>query len=425
MDAFSYSDGGLRVEGVPAEAIAEAVGTPVYVYSARTVREHYRKLDAAFSELPRIICFSIKSNSCLALLKILADEGAGFDVVSGGELFRAMRVGADPKKIVFAGVGKSDEEIEVALKAGILMFNVESEEELENINRIAGRIGTTAPVALRLNPDVDPHTHGYISTGKIENKFGLDLERAGALVAAAGRFGNVRITGVHVHIGSQITEVEPYAEALDRVGDFLRRNRSARAPMEYLDAGGGFGIFYRGGEAQPAEAFAHVMVPRIKPLGCTLILEPGRFIVGNAGVLLTRVRYVKTSPAKRFIIVDAGMNDLIRPSLYGAFHEVWPAKAGELPPSRGGPVAAAPGYGRADVVGPICESGDFLAKDRPMPEVKRGDLLCVFSAGAYGFTMSSNYNSRPRAPEVLVDGDRFRVVRRRETYEDLVALETF
>jgi len=408
---------------VSVSAIAAEYGTPVYVYSARTILEHYRRLAEAFAPADPLICFSVKSCGNLAVLKLLAGAGSGFDVVSGGELFRALKAGADPAKIVFAGVAKGDAEIAEALRAGIAFFNVESRAELENISRLAAETGVIARVALRVNPDVDPKTHKYITTGKAENKFGIDLETASSIARTVGDLGSVSLEGVHMHIGSQITLVEPYVEALRKVVDFVAAHRSDAAPLTHVNIGGGFGIFYKEHEARTPAEFAEELVPILASAGARLIMEPGRFIVGNAGIMLTTVRYVKQSGPKRFVLIDAGMNDLVRPTLYDAFHEIWPARADVPPPSRSEPDAEYTGLEEADVVGPVCESGDFLAKDRPMPQLGRGDVLAVFSAGAYGFTMSSNYNARPRAAEVLVEGDSFRLVRRRETYEDLVAPE--
>lgn len=429
MDYFRYVRGELMAEEVPVRELADRHGTPLYVYSARTILEHYRKLRDAFVEVPGLarpplICYSVKANSNLSILNLMKDEGAGFDVVSGGELFRTLKVGADPSKIVFAGVGKTDEEITQALEKGILLFNVESEEELANLDRLAGALGRTAPAALRVNPDVDPQTHTYISTGKKETKFGVDLERAKKILEGARKLRHVRLAGLHVHIGSQITKVDPYVETLQRILGFLPECRARGAAIEWLDIGGGFGIWYKDKTARPAREIAQAVVPILARTGCSVILEPGRFIVGNAGILLTRVVYVKESGEKKFVICDAGMNDLVRPTLYGAYHRIWPARteasvSGEPPDEEAwtGPAVV------TDVVGPICESGDFFAKERRLPPLRRGDLVAVFSAGAYGFAMASNYNSHPRPCEVLVSGSNERVVTARETYEDLVRHE--
>jgi diaminopimelate decarboxylase len=435
MDYFSYRNGELHAEDVPVREIAEAHGTPAYVYSARTVLEHFRKLRDAFGgpgalAEPPVICYSIKANSSLSLLNLLRREGSGFDVVSAGELYRALKVGADPKQIVFAGVGKADDEIAYALDQGILLFNVESEEELANIDRIAGAKGRKAPVALRVNPDVDPQTHTYISTGKKETKFGVDLSRAKRIVGwAVKELRNVDLAGLHVHIGSQITKVDPYVETLQRVSAFLPECAAMGATIRTLDIGGGFGIWYKDKTARPAAEMARAMLPFLKQTGCRILLEPGRFIVGNAGILVTRVLYVKESGEKKFVICDAGMNDLIRPTLYSAYHRVWPVR------TEGGHTGAVPDEDLwtgpsavTDLVGPICESGDFFAKERKLPPLKRGDLVAVFSAGAYGFVMASNYNSHPRPCEVMVAGKDARVVTARESMEDLVRqerIETF
>ncbi len=429
MDYFSYLRGELMVEDVPARELAEKFGTPLYVYSARTILEHYRKLRDAFAgaadlAAAPLVCYSVKANSSLSILKLMKDEGSGFDVVSGGELHRALKVGADPKKIVFAGVGKTDEEIAAALKEGILLFNVESDEEHANLDRIAGASGRKAPAALRVNPDVDPQTHTYISTGKKETKFGVDLVRARKIFARAGELRNVDLCGLHVHIGSQITKVEPYVETLRRVNAFLPQIRAEGARIEWLDIGGGFGIWYKDKTARPAREIAQAVVPHLQESGCRVILEPGRFIVGNAGILLTRVLYLKDSGEKKFAICDAGMNDLIRPTLYGAYHRIWPVRtdpghSGEVPDEDlwSGPSQV------TDVVGPICESGDFFAKERRLPPLKRGDLVSVFSAGAYGYAMASNYNSHPRPCEAMVAGREAKVVTERESMEDLLRNE--
>jgi diaminopimelate decarboxylase len=429
MDYFNYLRGDLMAEDVSVREIAEKHGTPVYVYSARTILEHYRKLRDAFAGAgdlghAPLICYSVKANSNLSILKLMKDEGSGFDVVSGGELYRALKVGADPGKIVFAGVGKTDEEITLALEKGILLFNVESEEELVNIDRIAGGLGRKASVALRVNPDVDPQTHTYISTGKKETKFGVDLQRARRILGSARELRNVQVNGLHVHIGSQITKVEPYVETLQRIAAFLPECRALGLRIEWLDIGGGFGIWYKDKLARPAREIAQAVVPLLQKTGCKVLLEPGRFIVGNAGVLVTRVLYVKESGEKKFVICDAGMNDLIRPTLYSAYHRIWPVRtdashSGEVPDEEHwtGPAAV------TDVVGPICESGDFFAKERKLPPLRRGDLVCVFSAGAYGYAMASNYNSHGRPCEVMVAGKDAQVVTRRESPEDLVRNE--
>jgi diaminopimelate decarboxylase len=417
MDHFHERGGALWCEEVPLRAVAEAAGTPCFVYSRATLEHHYDRLVEAFAGLDLLVCFSVKANSSLAVLDVLRRRGAGFDVVSGGELRRALRAGADPRKIVFAGVGKTAAEMAEALDAGILMFNVESAPELDLLERVARGRRRRADLALRVNPDVDPKTHTYISTGMRESKFGIDLETADGLARGLPRRRWLRMTGVHAHIGSQITEVGPHAEALRKAVAFAGRAKRAGNPITTLNMGGGFGIYYRGGEARPAAEFGRALAPLVRKAGLRLLMEPGRFIAGNAGVLLARVLFVKTSGERRFVVADAAMNDLIRPALYGAHHRVWPVEA---------PFPESEAAGRetdtlpCDVVGPVCETGDFLAKDRRLPPVREGDLLCVFSAGAYGMVMSSNYNSRPRAAEVMVDGGRFTVVRRRETFADLV-----
>lgn len=424
MDYFRYQKGSLHCEDVPVDDLAGTHGTPLYLYSTRTILEHYRKLAEAFAELKPIIAYSVKANSNLSILKMMKEAGAGFDVVSGGELYRALKIGADPKTIVFAGVGKTDDEIGYALDQDILLFNIESEEELENINRLAQARKKTARCALRINPDIDPHTHMYIATGKKETKFGVDLDRARRVLSRHHDFPNARIVGLHTHIGSQITKIEPYVETATRLAEFLPECAKLGSPIEWLDFGGGFGIWYKEKLARPAHEIAGALLPILRKMGIKLVLEPGRFIVGNAGILVTRVLYVKRSGDKNFVICDAGMTDLIRPTLYGAYHRIWPVRtepgyAGEVPDEEhwGGPLVL------SDVVGPICESGDFFAKERRLPPVKRGDLVAVFSAGAYGFTMSSNYNTHPRAAEVAVAGREAKVVTQRETIEDLLRKE--
>ena len=416
MDDFHHKHGRLHCEDVPLDRLAEVVGTPAYVYSVRTVVEHVKRLREAFAELDPLLCYALKANGNLALLDVVRRAGAGFDVVSGGELARVLSVGAKASTVVFAGVGKTVAEMEQALKAGILAFNVESEEEVEVLAAVAARVKRRAGVAIRVNPDVDPKTHTYISTGKKESKFGVDLERGEALARRVLALDSLELRGIQCHIGSQITTVEPYVQALEKTVALARKLRADAPALKYVDMGGGFGIWYRDAAAPEIAAYAKAMVPVLRDSGFRLILEPGRVIVGNAGVLLTRVLYRKTSGDKRFVITDAAMSDLIRPSLYGSYHRIWPV-AGDPPP----PLGTEPDLPLHDIVGPVCESGDFLAKDRPFPpDVKAGDLLAVMSAGAYGFVMSSQYNARPRAPEVLVDGAKFAVARRRETYADLV-----
>jgi diaminopimelate decarboxylase len=412
MDDFHVVDGDLWVEEIPVAAIAAAVGTPVYVYSRHTLVDHFRRLREAYRALDPQIRYAVKANGNLAVLATLAREGAGFDVVSRGEIFRVLQAGGDPGRIDFAGVGKRRDEIAYALEQGIETFNVESEAELDLIDRTARELGRTAHVALRVNPDVDPHTHTYISTGRKETKFGLDIERARRIAETTSERSGVLLSGLHVHIGSQITEVQPYVEMITRLLGLARDLRGFHPHLGTLNIGGGFGIHYREGEAPPMSAFADAIVPLLAGQGFRVHMEPGRLIVGNAGILVSRVVYEKRSGDKRFVICDAAMNDLIRPSLYGAFHRIEPV--------RPRPGATAP----ADIVGPVCESGDFLGKDRDLPPLEPDDLVAVRSAGAYGFVMSSNYNARPRAAEVLVDGNRFAVVRERETEDDLVRGET-
>jgi len=412
VNHFGYRAGELHCESTPLQTIAEAIGTPTYVYSARGILESFGAYDRAFASVPHLIAYALKANSNLSVLALLARAGAGAEVFSGGELFRALKAGVPPKKIIFAGPGKTQEEMSEALKADILMLNVESPAELKQLDRVAQELGVRAPVALRINPDVDPQTHPYISTGLMTSKFGIPIARAVEEYKAAQGLPGIEVVGVHMHIGSQLTQTAPFADALARVADLVETLRSWGVSLQYLDAGGGLGIRYQD-EAPPTPSeYAEVLLPLVKDLGVALILEPGRSIVGNAGALLTRVLYCKETDLKRFVIVDAAMNDLIRPSLYNAYHEIVPVVQ-----ARGRPTLV------VDVVGPICESGDFLARDRELPAVEEGELLAVMSAGAYGFAMASNYNARPRAAEVLVEGSRFSLVRRRESYQDLIAGE--
>jgi diaminopimelate decarboxylase len=417
MHFFEHRNGEMFAEGVPVRRIAREVGTPVYVYSLATLRRHYRVFDQAFAKIPHLVCFSVKSNSNLAVLRAFAREGSGFDIVSGGELYRALKAGADPKKIVFSGVGKKRKEIEAALKAGILMFNVESEQELGFLDEVGRGLGRKAPISLRVNPDVDPKTHPYISTGMKKNKFGIDIQRSVELYRKALSLGHLEVIGVDCHIGSQLTSVGPFVDAVSRIREYLDRVlvgylRKEGADIRYLDLGGGLGIQYKDEEPPHPEEYAAALIQGLAGLAVTLILEPGRVMVGNAGILVTEVLYLKETDDKKFVVVDGGMNDLIRPALYGSYQAICPVI------ERKGETIV------ADVVGPICESGDFFAKDREIRRPQPGDLLAVMSAGAYGFTMASNYNSHPKAPEVLVDGEQFYVVRQRETMEDLVRGET-
>ena len=421
MDCFEYRSGQLVCEDVPVEQIAEKMGTPLYVYSAATLRQHYRALAEAFAELDPTICFSIKSQSNTHILRLLAGEGSGFDVVSGGELYRAIQAGADPGTIVYAGVGKTDAEIADALAAGIRYFNVESEAEFENLSGIAAETGATGRAALRVNPDVDPKTHRYTTTGKKETKFGVDLERAERFFAAYGHDDNVALDGIHLHIGSPVYSPGPYVDAITKALGLIDRLRQAGFEVRCLNIGGGYAADYGTDRAPTAAEYAAEIVPLLRGRGLEVILEPGRQISGNAGILLARTLYVKSGGDRRFAIVDAAMTELIRPALYGGFHFIWPVRS-ETPPEISADYAPA-GSVTMDVVGGVCESADFLAKDRLLPEIQRGDLLAVFTVGAYGFVMSSQYNSRPRAAEVLVEGDAWRVIRRRETYEDLLRPE--
>ena len=420
MHSFRYHAGSLHCEEVDLAPVAADVGTPVYVYSATTTADHYRRLHSALGDLDHQICYAVKANSNRAILRLLRDEGAGFDIVSGGELFRVIKAGGDPTTCTFAGVGKSREEIEYALEQRVYSFNVESEAELEYLNEIAGAKNVSAPVAMRVNPDVEASTHKYVSTGKHENKFGIGLDRVRAVYERAMALKNITVRGVQMHIGSQITDAKPFVAAIEKVAPLVRELK-ARCGIEFFSIGGGLGIVYeasfasgsvdwwKGEPALSIRDYANAIVPPLRDLGLRILLEPGRLLVGNAGVLLTRVRYLKHTGEKHFAIIDAGMNDLIRPALYGSFHEIVPVREG-----------SGSSLTKYDVVGPVCESGDFFAQDRAMPEVEAGDLLAVMSAGAYGFVMASNYNSRPLPAEVLVRGDKFATVRERQSIEDIV-----
>jgi diaminopimelate decarboxylase len=408
MHDFQFQGNDLYCEGVPIRTIAEEVGTPFYLYSLNTLESHFRAFQNAFSMVKHLVCFSAKANSNLAILRIFTRMGGGVDVVSGGELFRAMKAGARGDRIVYSGVGKRADEIEYALGVPILMFNVESTAELMALDRIAGQMGTKAPIALRVNPDVDPKTHPYIATGLKKNKFGINIQKSLEEYQLAATLDHLKIIGVSCHIGSQLTEVGPFVEAVQRVRELVAKLRSKGLDIQYMDLGGGLGITYNEEDPPHPREYARAILDQLEGIDCTFILEPGRVIVGNAGILVTRVLYTKMGEEKNFIISDAAMNDLIRPSLYGSYQRIQPVKKSDNPEVV------------ADVVGPICESGDFLAKDRKLPLAESGDLLAVMSAGAYGFSMSSNYNSRPRVAEVLVTGDRFHVIREREDYEDLI-----
>ena len=415
MEHFAYRHSDLCCEQVSLRSLAADVGTPAYVYSKAALLEGYRGYDDAFADVPHVVCYSVKANANLGVLGTLARAGAGADIVSGGELFRALRAGFPPGKIIFSGVGKTRDELRDALKAEILMFNVESLGELRALDEIAREMGVRAPVALRVNPDVDPETHPYIATGLKTSKFGIPFAQALEAYAEAASLKGVEVVGADIHIGSQLTRTSPLADAVARVAALVKTLRERSVEVRVVDVGGGLGIRYRKDEAPPTHRdYARVLLPVLRELGVTVLLEPGRSIVGNAGVLLTRVLYRKDTGDKKFVVVDAAMNDLIRPALYDAYHEIQPIAEARL----GAPEET------VDVVGPICESGDFLAKDRALARTEEGDLLAVMSAGAYGSAMASNYNTRPRAVEVLVDGNRYTIVRRRETYEDLVAGET-
>ena len=428
MHSFHYRDGRLYCEEVDLEGVAEKFGTPLYVYSAGTVLDHYRRLDSAIARLDHLICYAVKANSNRAILALLAKEGAGFDIVSGGELFRVVAAGGDPARCTFAGVGKSREEIEYALEQGVFSFNVESEAELEYIDRIARSKGVRAPIALRVNPDVDAGTHKYVSTGRSENKFGIGLHRIGDVYELAAQMPNITIRGIQMHIGSQITDAAPFSAAIKKVTPLILQLKE-RYPLEFFSVGGGIGIVYESSFASGSGSwwsekdrvaaatalpltiadYAAAIVAPLREIGLRVFLEPGRLLVGNAGVLLTRVRYIKRAEQKKFVIVDAGMNDLIRPALYQSYHEIVPVREPRQKTRE-----------RVDIVGPVCESGDFFAQDREMPEMKEGDLAAIMSAGAYGFVMASNYNSRPLPAEVLVNGKGFALIRERQSFEDLV-----
>jgi diaminopimelate decarboxylase len=408
MNYFHYKDDELWCEEVSISRLSEEVGTPFYLYSHRTMKHHFHVFDEAFADVPHILCFAAKANSNIAILRIFIKEGGGVDIVSGGELYRAMKAGVDPRKVVYSGVGKKLDEIEYALGAGILMFNVESSQELGVINDCAKRLGKVAGIALRVNPDVDPETHPHISTGLKKNKFGIDIKKSLEEYREARKLANLDIKGVSCHIGSQVTKVSPFVDALDRLKKLIHLLKKDGIEIRYLDLGGGLGITYDQETAPNPSEYARAILNASKDMHCTFIFEPGRVIAGNAGILVTKVLYTKSNEEKNFVVVDAGMNDLIRPSLYNSYHHIQPV----IRKKRENIVA--------DVVGPICESGDYLAKDRKISRLERGDLAAVMSAGAYGFTMSSNYNSRGRIPEVLVSNDRFYVIRKREMYADLI-----
>jgi diaminopimelate decarboxylase len=437
---FRYRGDTLYCEDVDLTRVAAALGTPTYVYSAATILDHYTRLDAALAPLDHLICYAVKANSNRAILNLLVGAGAGFDIVSGGELFRVLAAGGDPAKCTFAGVGKSSDEIEYALERGVYSFNVESEAELDTIARIARANETRARLALRVNPDVDPHTHQYISTGSQENKFGIPLDQVWAVYERAARMSNIEVVGVQMHIGSQITEAKPFASAIEKVARLVHELKSKYA-IKFFSIGGGMGIIYRRAldsgsgkwwrdhDGEPSafsvRNYAEAIVPPLRDLDITILVEPGRFLTGNAGVLLTRVRYIKETGSKKFAIVDAGMNDLIRPALYQSYHEIVPCRASvsDTDASTSTSMSTSKSLEKVDIVGPVCESGDFFALDREMPEVHEGDLLAIMSAGAYGFVMASNYNSRPLPAEALVQGDKVALIRKRQTWKDLVRSE--
>ncbi|MEN6440083.1 MAG: diaminopimelate decarboxylase [Syntrophobacter sp.] len=412
MHLFQYRGDELFCEDIPVRTIAEEVGTPCYIYSHTTLTHHFAVFDAAFKDVPHLTCYSVKANSNIAILKLFGSLGAGVDIVSGGELYRARKAGIPPERIVYSGVGKTVEEIDYALRENILMFNIESIQELEAINNRAAGMNVKARISLRVNPDIDPNTHPYISTGMKKNKFGISIDNAVKAYQQARSLGNIEIMGVDCHIGSQLTDVAPFVDALRRLRVLIERLRESGIEVRYLDLGGGLGIVYdQEAPPQPHE-YAEAILRELDNVNCTLVFEPGRVIVGNAGILATKVLYTKGTPSKNFVIADAAMNDLVRPSLYGSYHYIQPVVKSNNETTM------------VDVVGPICESGDFLAKDRGLPMPSGGEYLAVMSAGAYGFSMSSNYNSRPRAAEVLVQGGQYFVIRKRETWEDLVRLET-
>ena len=413
MHHFIYKDNELYCESVAIADIAKAVGTPFYLYSSATLAHHFNTFDKSFGELPHLTCFAVKSCSNLAVLRLFSTLGGGADIVSGGELYRSLKAGIDPRRIIYSGVGKTEEELRYGLVSGILMFNVESEQELEKLQQVAQEQEIVAPVSFRVNPDVDPKTHAYISTGLAKNKFGIPIEQAEKVYLRAQEMSHIKILGVSCHIGSQLTEISPFTEALHKVKQFVGRLETLGITIDYLDMGGGLGVRYQDEKPPHPQEYARALKEEMEGLECTLILEPGRVIVSNAGILISQVLYTKRTQAKKFIIVDAAMNDMARPSLYDAHHDIQPVtrKSGQ---------ATDETLEVADVVGPICETSDFLARDRQLPVLVQGDLVAVMTSGAYGFTMSSNYNSRPRAAEVLVKDDQFYVIRERENYETLI-----
>lgn len=411
MDWFNYKDQELYAEDVRLQDMAEQYGTPLYVYSKATLERHISTIDGAFMGIDHLTCYSVKANPTAALLTLIAQHGLGADIVSGGELFMALRSGIPAHKIVYSGVGKTESEIQYALESGILMFNVESESELHTINRVAGEMDAVAPISFRINPDVDPKTHPYISTGLKKNKFGIPHEEAVRVYREASKLPNIDVIGIDAHIGSQLVDVSPFSDAVKRLIGLIESIKDAGIGLKIIDIGGGLGIRYYDETPPDPSEWAQAIIPFIKENGLKLIIEPGRSMMGNTGILLTKVLYIKKNGDKTFVIVDAGMNDIARPSLYGSYHGVVPVREHKSDKVT------------VDIVGPICESGDFIAKDREMPLPAEGDYLAVLSAGAYGMSMASNYNARPRAASLLVDKNTVRLVNRRETYEDLVARE--
>jgi diaminopimelate decarboxylase len=408
MHHFTYKKNRLYCEKVSVAAIADEVGTPLYLYSYATISRHFSVFDNAFKDLAHLTCFSVKSNSNLAILKLLALQGGGADIVSAGELFRALRAGIPPEKIVFSGVGKTPQDIEQALQSDILMFNVESEQELQTLDRIARDTGKRAPIAIRINPDIAPKTHPYVITGFGETKFGIPIDDSLAAYELAQQLDNIDVKGISCHIGSQLTDIEPFLDALRKLRALMKGLEKKDIPISYLNIGGGLGITYDDESPPHPSEYAAALKKTMGANSVTLILEPGRVIIGNAGILITRVLYIKSTPHKSFVVVDAGMNDLIRPALYDSFHAVQPVEI------------TSPQKVKGDLVGPVCETGDFFARDREMASFQPGDLVAVMSAGAYGFSMASNYNSRRRPAEVMVRGSLFSVIRSRETYDDLI-----
>ncbi len=428
MDFFSYRAGRLFAEDVDIEHIAAEVGTPAYIYSKATFKDHLQKIQNAYQALDTTVCFAVKACGNVNILRFMAEEGSGFDIVSGGELYRVLQAGGDPGRTMYAGVGKTDREIQEALEAGIGYFNIESEQEMENLIRLADQsVGSRRPrprAALRVNPDIEYKTHAFLTTGKKETKFGVDIERAVKVFDTYGPNPSVDLCALHVHLGTGGKTIDPYVEAVEKILLLVDRLREKGHKIEALDLGGGYGADYETDSVPSAAEYAEGIVPLLKDKALKLILEPGKSICANAGILLTRVLYTKKGGSKTFVIVDAGMNDLIRPSLYDAYHFIWPTKAASrFVPAVRSKELHIEGSEVVDIVGPICEGADFFAKDRPIPHVERGDFLAIFTAGAYGFAMSSNYNARCRAPEILVDGAQFSIIRKRETYEDLIAPE--